>query len=110
MLTLFVSADLRNQKLNVLEKISGRTLNWNNSYVSALVSRKFFMFGVEFGNLMGRLDAIFVNFHQMNIYNLDNPEKGFQLKQLTPPLGYEHEFVRRRVSCFFITSLILKLI
>lgn len=98
MLALFVSADLRNQKLNVLKEIPDRVINWPDSYISALMGRKICMFDVELGDPTGRPDAIFVHFHQMNIYNLDEIEKGFQLKQLILPSGYEHEFVRRLVS------------
>lgn len=89
-----------------MKEILDHAINWADSYISALMGRKLCMFDVELGDLMGRPNAKFVHFHRMNIYNLDEAEKGLQLKQLTRPFSYEHEFVRRCVSSFVINFLI----
>lgn len=99
MLTLFVSADLRKQRLCILNEVSGNSLDWGHSYFIGLVNRKMHQFVMEFNNPAFEDDyPNNVHFNQMRIYDLDKPEKGSQLMELTLPAGYEHEFVPRAVS------------
>jgi hypothetical protein len=61
-----------------------------------------YQFGMEFSTLLVRLDfPSFVHFHQMRVYDLDEPKKGLQVKQVTLSAGYEHEFVPRIVGYLF---------
>lgn len=99
--TLFISVDFRNQKLCVLEKITGDVVSWSHLSFGNLVNRKMYQFGLEINeDFDGNGSSDLIHFHQMKIYDMDEPEKGLQLKQLILPIGYEQEFAPRFVSYF----------